>query len=177
MTPASAAPISRRRKSEAQPHDPDKPSGGWCPPQRVKKVAAATFLSRRKPPAGGANSPGRYAPGRRICKEFSRQRREIPAPPAKPPDTIAVRGPAGPPTPPRTFLSRRYACCWGSLSAHAGAEIEHVDDVAGGGGNVDLGQGDVAKAEGDHPHVLLGGVAGVDVQGKAALAAEGAAAF
>ena len=49
--------------------------------------------------------PGRYAPGRRICKELSRRRREKPAPAAKPPDTIRVRGLVSPPTPPGTFLT------------------------------------------------------------------------
>ena len=73
--------------------------------QRVKKVAAATFLRRGTPSADGANPPGRIAPERRICKEISRRRRERPAPAAKPPDTIIVRGLASPPTPPRSSLT------------------------------------------------------------------------
>ena len=60
--------------------------------------------------------PGRYAPGRRICKELSRRRREKPAPAAKPPDTIRVRGLASPPTPPGTFLT-----VWGSRSGWNGS--------------------------------------------------------
>ena len=74
-------------------------------PQRVKKVAAATFLRKRNAVCG-----------RRICKELSRRRRERPAPAAKPPDTIRVRGLASPPTPPGTFLT-----VWGSRSGWNGS--------------------------------------------------------
>ncbi len=54
-------------------------------------MAAATFLMGRKPLASGANSPGRAAPGRRICKEISRQGREMPARSAKPVNTMNSR--------------------------------------------------------------------------------------